>query len=168
MGTPGAPPAGCRSTGPASHLPVDRNVIARSSAPRQSTRSGPDGEANGEWGMANGEWQGARARRAPRRPASCPRLGSAKASLRGAARRGNLRDPGASFTELGLGVLPERGTNSQKSGARRLPRRSVLPVPRCWRFEPETRLAFWRSSSQSTPRNDVFCNWVLATRGALA
>ena len=49
--------------------------------------------------------------------------------LRGAARRGNLRDPGCSFTGSELGVLNGRGTSLVRLGSRRLPRRSVSPGP---------------------------------------
>ena len=139
--------------------------------------------------------------------------------LRGAERRGNLREPGLSFTGIGLGVIAAPGpvlpANAEaprlpflaaprksviarsratrqstrsgvldrgdrpgsthrsgakywKPGSRRLPRRSVMPGPWCWRSEPSTRVGSGRSPSSTTSRNDVHGGWVVGTRGVLA
>ena len=92
--------------------------------------------------------------------ATSPSVGT---SLRGAARRGNLREPGLSFTGIGTGVLTSRGPISGWPGARRLPRRSVIRIPALLCFEPETRLAILRSPSSITPRNDVLNGGVVVT-----
>ena len=88
---------------------------------------------------------------------------SARASLRGAARRGNRREPGLSFTGIGTGVLTARAPISGWPGARRLPRRSGIRIPALLCFEPEARLAILRSPSSITPRNDAYFSWVGAT-----
>ncbi len=143
--------------------PVSKSVIARSRATRQSTRSGAFVH-----GDRPGRNRGTGGRHSP--PSSkhfthrFPPDG-AKASLRGAARRGNLREPGLSFTGIGTGVLTARGLNSGGPGARRLPRRSVIPVSACLCFEPETRLAILRFPSSTTPHNDVLNGGVVGTRG---
>ena len=93
---------------------------------------------------------------------------TARASLRGAERRGNLREPGLSFTGSELGVLTGFVPMFGKPGSRRLPRRSVMPVPALMCFEPETRLATGRFTASTTPRNDVLPGWVVGTRGVCA
>ena len=151
----------------------------------------------------------------PKHPAHRSPPTAARASLRRAERRGNLREPGFSFTGIGLGVLaapgPVRPANAEashppflaalrksviarsratrqstrtgvfvhgdwlgsthssgakywKHGSRRLPRRSVTPVPALLCFEPSTRLATRRLASSITPRNDVLVGWVLGNR----
>ena len=89
---------------------------------------------------------------------------TARASLRGAERRGNLREPGLSFTGSELGVLTGFVPMFGKPGSRRVPRRWVVPVPALLCFEPETRLAILRSPSSITPRNDVLNGGVVGNR----
>ncbi len=76
-------------------------------------------------------------------------------SLRGAARRGNLRDPGSSSTESALSVLTGPGRKSGWPGSRRLPRRWVISGPVLGCFEPMTRFASRRSPSHATPLRDT-------------
>ena len=140
-----------------------KSVIARSRATRQSTRSGVfvygdrPGRTRGAWAGAPRQCRSTVPtvpRRTPQERHCEEQCDAAIYEMRGFRLRG-----------LAWAYSRVVGRMSGHLGSLRLPRRSVMPVPELWRFEPQTRLTKIRFTLSATPRNDVLISWVVGTRG---